>query len=183
VSYGLTFRRVWIVAVVVALLPVAPRPLQATGNLDVATFFTAGKWRPYLAAGQTLVPVPTTEGALDAPMMQAAATLEFDVPAEFLAGPDTTGLATAAVRLSPTAQLLRSVAASGVEGDIDGKMRSDALADLRAWHASILVLVSGGKAEVQVWDTVTYLLGVTPRWVDGVWVWDVRALLARGSTS
>ena len=182
VSYGLTFRRVWIVALVVALLPAAPRPLQAAGTSAAAPpFITQGGWRPYVAAGQTVVPIFDTAGALDVAVFHAAALTEFPVPADLLAGPDPSGTASA-TSTSPTVRLLMAVAKSGDVPEITDKMRDDARADLRAWHASILVLANGGKWELRMWNLVTRLVGQVPNQIGGAWVWDVRAL-TRGPAS
>ena len=180
VSYGLTFRRVWIMALVVALVPAAPRPLQSIGNgAGTPPFVTHGGWRPYVAAGQTVVPIYSGPTALDVAVVQAAALNEFAVPADLLAGPDPTGQVSAAGK-APTAQLLLSVAKTGVVPEVTDKMRDDVRADLRNWHASILVLTFGGTWELRMWNLVTRLVGQVPTMIDGAWVWDVRALTKLG---
>jgi hypothetical protein len=180
VSYGLTFRRVWIMALVVALVPAAPRPLQSIGNgAGTPPFVTDGGWRPYVAAGQTVVPVYSGPTALDVAVVQAAALNEFPVPADLLAGPDPTGQISTAGK-SPTAQLLLSVAKTGNVPQVTDKMRDDARADLRNWHAAILVLTFGGRWELRMWNLVTRLVGQVPTMIDGAWVWDVRALTKLG---
>jgi hypothetical protein len=182
VSYGLTFRRVWIVALVVALLPASPRPLQAIGSgAGAPGFITNGEWRPYVAAGQTVVPVVSGPSVLDVAVLHTAGMQEFDVPADLLAGPDPSG-EVSATSTSPTAQLLMSVAKTGVVPEITAKMRDDARADLRAWHAAILVLANGGRWEGRMWNLVTRLVGQVPNQIDGAWVWDVRALTARAAS-
>ncbi|OLB77728.1 MAG: hypothetical protein AUI14_15315 [Actinobacteria bacterium 13_2_20CM_2_71_6] len=183
VSHGLSFKRLWIILATAALVATAPKPLLANGNLgDIPTFITAGTWRQYVSPGETLVPVPSSVAAIDAPVMQAAGRMEFDVPPPYRGAPAPDGLTTE-VAGSPTAALLKSVAISGDAPDVNAKMVNEAYADLRSWHASILVLVAGGKLEDLMRDTVTHLLGVYPSWIDGAWVWDVRSITKAGAPS
>ena len=88
---------------------------------------------------------------------------------------------TATTGMAPTGKLLWTVAANHVAPLITDDMRSQALADLRSWHAAVLILTGSGKLEKTMLSTVTRLTGVTPYWQDGVFVWDVRAL-TRGSS-
>ncbi len=182
VSAGLTYRRVWVVALAVALLPAAPRPLQAEVMLNTTPqFITAHEWKRYTAGGFSVVPVPTTAAGVDVAMLQAASRQELPVPAQFLTGPALGGVLTSTSGMAPTARLLWSVAASGVAPLITDDMRSAAVADLRAWHAAVLVLTGSGKQEKTMLSAVSRLTGVQPYWQDGVFVWDVRPLIRGGS--
>ncbi|TMM34958.1 MAG: DUF2029 domain-containing protein [Actinobacteria bacterium] len=183
VSAGLTYHRVWVVAVAVALLPAAPRPLQAEPMLNATPrFITAHEWKQYTGDGRTVVPVPTTAAGVDVAMLDAASREELPVPAQFLTGPDLGGVLTSTNGMAPTGRLLWSVAAAGVAPLITDDMRQTAVADLRSWHAAILVLTGSGKREKTMLSTVSRLTGVEPHYQDGVFVWDVRSLTG-GSAS
>jgi hypothetical protein len=54
--------------------------------------------------------------------------------------------------------------------------RSAALADLRYWRAAVVVLAPGAD-EQQLWRTTSALIGFQPKFVGGVWLWDVRQLV------
>jgi hypothetical protein len=184
VSAGLTLRRVWIVAVLVALVPTLPGPLQATQQINTTPrFITAREWLPYVGKGQTVVLVPSTGAGLDAALFQAVARQEFAIPRDYLTGPDFSAGGSAMSERSPTARLLRSVADSGAVPQITPEMRRAAVADLRAWHAAVLVLVGGTIREKPVRQVVIELTGIVPGWTDGVYVWDVRTLVSQDSTA
>jgi hypothetical protein len=53
--------------------------------------------------------------------------------------------------------------------------RVNAVDDLRYWHAAIVILAPQ-RNEDKLKQTVTDLLGYPPRWVDGVWLWDVSVI-------
>jgi hypothetical protein len=181
VSYGLNLRRLWIILVAVALIPCAPRPLQATRHIgDIPNFISLGTWRSYISDGETLVPVPSSPSAVDATMLRAAALNEFEVPEPYRGGPDRGGASTLLAGRSPTAELLRSVANTGSVPVVTEQMRSDARDELRAWHASVVILVPGGKLEQKMRELVTDLLNVSPRWIDAAFVWDVRPITKAG---
>ncbi len=182
VSYGLSFRRIFVVLVAAALVAAAPKPLQANGNLgDLPAFITAGTWRQYVTAGQTVVPVPSSAAAVDARVQQAATLLELTLPEPYRGGADAAGLTTAIKGRSPTAELLRSVAQTGHAPDvITEKTVLEAYAELRSWNASVLVLVAGGRLEDLMRETVTHLIGRFPTLIDGAWVWDVREIVKAG---
>lgn len=75
----------------------------------------------------------------------------------------------------PTALLLAAAQKSGQVPDIDEQTRTQALADLRFWNADVLVLPHTRNDRV-LRETVRLLIGEPATPVDGVWVWDVRAL-------
>ena len=56
--------------------------------------------------------------------------------------------------------------------------QADALADLRFWRASAVFVVPGFHTD-QVNETGSELFGFRPRFVSGVWLWDVRQLVAQ----
>jgi hypothetical protein len=57
-------------------------------------------------------------------------------------------------------------------------MHQQAIADLRYWRAAIVVMDLVEPRDELKWKTMTALIGFEPRAIDGMWVWDVRALVA-----
>jgi hypothetical protein len=180
VSYGLTFRRVWILLVAVALVPLVPRPIQAIGvNGNAPDFIKLGTWRSYVSTGQTLVPVPSTPSGVDGMVFRAAALDEFELAEPYRGAPTGDGAGLTPVGSSPTANLLRTVAA-GRPPVITPEAREQALAEIRSWHAAVFVLAGGGKLVTRMRDTVTDLLTLEPIELGGAWVWDVRDMTKVG---
>ena len=54
--------------------------------------------------------------------------------------------------------------------------RRAALADLKYWRAAVVVLAPEGNEEL-LWRTTSQLVGFQPKFVGGVWLWDVRGLV------
>ncbi len=75
----------------------------------------------------------------------------------------------------PTALLLASAQSSGQVPAIDEATKAQALTDLKFWNADVLVLPHTQNDRV-LRETVQQLVGAPAKPVDGVWVWDVRAL-------
>ncbi|WP_433441987.1 hypothetical protein [Nonomuraea sp. CA-141351] len=156
-----------------ALLPLAPKPLVAADRPDTPAFFTTGMWRSYVRPGRSLVPVPPPDAA-DATALrwQIDAGLGFLLPEGYFVGPvgpDRQGAYGAPPR--PTASLLRDVRDSGEIPAIGPAEQAGMRTDLAYWRADAVVL---GPHEHQdaLLRTLTTLLG-QPRFVGGVWVWDV----------
>lgn len=185
VSHGLTFRRLWVLLVAVALVPCAPAPLQIISQVNtpigkVPNFITFGTWRSFVPDGQTLMAVPSSSNGVDATIVRAATLNEIEVPEPYRGGPDQGGQSIQLVGHSPTAELLRSVATTGTVPVVSEQMRETARAELTTWHTSVVILVPGGKLEQRIRELVTDLLNVSPRWLDGCFVWDVRPITKAG---
>jgi hypothetical protein len=168
VRYGLTQRRLWILLFAVALIPNAPRPLQANPNLGaVPKFIAAGAWRAHVTGDQTVVPVPSAPDSASPYVVQAVGLNEFDVPDPYLAGDSRTG------------QLLHSVADTGSVPLVTADMQATTRAELRSWDAGV-VMVPPGKYAGAVRQTLSNLVGRQPQWIDGAWIWDVRQFTRGG---
>jgi hypothetical protein len=171
------------VALVVALVPVAPKPLPIVVATPIPAFITDGMWRPYVAGDRTVVPVPLPEVTYgrDGVRWAALSDFAFRVPRGYFMGPvdppaDTTGSWNAPRR--PTSDLLIRVVIRGVRPTVTDADRRAAVADLAFWRAGVLVLGQHEHAAA-LQATVTDLLGREPQALGGAMVWDVRDLPVR----
>jgi hypothetical protein len=177
--YPAVARRLWIAALLVALVPVAPLPLREAKRPDVPDFITSGDWRPYVSEGQTLVPVPLPE--LDHPdglRWAAAQHLDFRLPRGYFLGPRNGKAGDAGQFGAPaslTVNLLRDVATTGVAPPLGNTDRRRVQDDLRFWRAAIVVLLVEHPQAAGLRRTLEDVLGPARR-VDDVWLWDVRAM-------
>lgn len=163
--------------IVLALLPLFPRPLPTVQVGTPPRFITSGDWRPYVPAGRTLVPVPLPSNVhgLSTLRWSALTRHEFPVPGGYFIGPDATGNGTFGVPPRPTTALMYGVIDSGTVPDIAEEHRRQAIEDLRYWHASVVVLGQHPRDD-ELLTLMTRLLGPGER-VDDVWLWDVRPVV------
>ncbi|MGW0737985.1 dolichyl-phosphate beta-glucosyltransferase [Streptomyces sp. NPDC002851] len=174
-----------LVAVAAALLPIAPTPYPAVDRIPVPDFFTRGTWASYVdtAAGESLVPVPLPDPGNAEPLhwqtevlhgeSAGADGLGFKLPGGYFNGPwgeERIGIYGAAPR--HTSNLLRDVRYSGRVPELSRAWQEQARADLAYWKAGAVVLAPQPN-DTALRVTVERLLGERPRWVDGVWVWDL----------
>jgi hypothetical protein len=198
--YARHLRLLFVAALVGALIPLVPMPLYVAHRAAVPRFVSSGEWRAYVPPGRAVVTVPLPSYQAPDPMYwQAAAGLDFPVPRGYYLGP--TGPADRAAMFGapprPTATLLYAISVlpkvpkPSVGGDtplgtlvtpksdppvtITGADRDRAVEDLRYWRAAIVILAPQRNAD-RLRATLTDLLGYPPRWVDGVWLWDVRQI-------
>ena len=78
----------------------------------------------------------------------------------------------------PTSTLLDRVRDSGEVQPVTDADRDQTIKDLRYWNASVLVLIPREHADAYR-ATVELLLRKPAQFVDGVWIWEVRAVTAR----
>lgn len=168
------------VALIAALVPVAPKPLPIVTAAPPPPFIADDLWRPYVPAGRSLVPVPLPEVTTGREGMRwaASAGFEFPVPRGYFMGPvnpptDTTGSWSAPRR--PTSDLLARILADGRRPPVTAADRRAAIDDLIFWRAGAVVLIPHRYSTV-LQATVTDLLQRAPQQVGGVMVWDVRDL-------
>lgn len=160
-------------AVIVALVPVAPRPLATQYRPPVPRFFTDGYWRSCVPPGGVLVPVPLPE-ALNPDSMRwpAAANNQFAIPQGFFIGPYADkGQASVGIYPRPTSQLLDKVDKTGQVSPVTDDDKANAAADVAYWHASCVVLARRPN-EAELRATLDALFG-TGQDVADVRVWHV----------
>lgn len=164
----------------VALATVIPTPVQTIRLAATPTFFTNGTWRRYVSPDQTVVPVPLPQQDNVAGLFWAASTdLAVQLPRGYFLGPDPShdDQAIFGAPARQTTILLAKVIEKNRPAVIHAADRRAAIADLRYWHAGVVVQVPSGPAQHAVRETITDLLGFKPKWSGGVWVWDVRRLV------
>jgi hypothetical protein len=175
----LPLRWLWLGALIAVLVPIAPTPLETITRPPTPAFFTDGTWRHYLGSGSMVtVPLPSP-GDARALNWQVKAGVGFPLADGYFVGPngpnDKRGRYGAVDR--PTATLLNDVRNNGNVPQITDEQRAEARADLRYWHADVVVLAPVSNRQA-LQSTVELLLGTPARYVDGVWLWDVRSLTA-----
>ncbi|MCU7723446.1 hypothetical protein ODJ79_06955 [Actinoplanes sp. KI2] len=174
-------RRTWFrVGLVLALVPLAPKPLPTVAGDPLPAFLTQGTWRPYVAGDRTLVTVPLPEVTTGRGGMRWAAltNLEYSSPRGYFMGPanppaDRTGSWNAPSRF--TSHLLWRVREYGVPARLTGDERQRIRQDLIFWRAGAVVLIPGSRNGDALLATLTDALG-EPQQIGGVDVWDMRAL-------
>ncbi|MFF5292315.1 hypothetical protein [Paractinoplanes globisporus] len=174
-------RRRWFqVGLVLALVPLAPKPLPVIAADPLPAFLTEGTWRQYVAADRTLVTVPLPEVTTGRGGMRWAAltTLEYKSPRGYFMGPvdppeDETGSWNAPRRF--TSDLLWRVREYGVPAALTDADRAKIRNDLIFWRAGVVVLIPDSRNGDALLTTLRDALG-EPRMVGGVEVWDMRSL-------
>ncbi|XVU25772.1 hypothetical protein ACQPZJ_01570 [Actinoplanes sp. CA-054009] len=169
-----SFRRDKVVPAIIAaaLLPLTPTPVPAVRDQQPPDFIVSGAWRPYVPAGHTLVPVPLPDNGPGRGTLawSAQQRLEFPVPRGYFLGPDARGDAhMGSADRSLTAELAVATIKSGQPPIIGEQDRATVLAELREWHASVVVL-GPQPAEEPLRMMLTELFGPGRRDRD-VWVW------------
>ncbi|HEY1179905.1 MAG TPA: hypothetical protein VGF17_27430 [Phytomonospora sp.] len=166
----------WFAAVMVALIPLLPLPVVTSERSGIPEFFTAGTWDDYVDDGRTLIPVPLPgEVNWTGMRWQVAADLGFAIPLGAFIGPHPeTGDGMWSGPRNPTASLLFWVDRTGQVPEITPAHIIQARIDLQEWKADAVVLADT-PSQAALLSTLTDLLGEGEQ-VDGVWVWDVRAL-------
>lgn len=166
----------WCSALVVALLPIVPTPLEVTERNAAPAFFTDGTWRAYVRDG-SVVPVPPPHvGNADALHWQMEAGMGFPLVEGYFVGPDEEGEGIYGAPRTRTSLILEHVATEGKVYEVTDYDRLVARSDLRYWEADVLVLPLGTRHQHELRATVTALLRDPGRPVQDVWVWDVHAL-------
>jgi hypothetical protein len=174
-------RVAWCLLLAVALAAVIPTPVRTQRLAPTPAFFTSGEWRGYVSPGETVLPVPLPgPGVVDSMFWTAQSGLSFQLPRGYFLGPDPTdrNVAFFGAPSRPTATVLAQVANDDQPAVVHRSDRNAAVADLRYWHVAIIVQVPGGKDDKALRTTISDLVGSKPKWHGGVWVWDVRSLVA-----
>ena len=176
-SFSPRHRRWFVAGLVLALVPIAPKPLPIVAADPLPAFLAEGIWRQYVPAGRTLVTVPLPEVTTGrAGIRWAALThLEYQSPRGYFMGPanppsDLTGSWNAPPRF--TYQLLYRVREYGERPVLTDADRAGIRADLGFWRAAVVVLVPDSRNGDALLATLTSALG-PPRSVGGVEIWPV----------
>jgi hypothetical protein len=194
----------WVIVLLGAVVPMLPTPVPAVNRPPVPPFISSGQWRSYVPPGRTLVPVPLAAWKSPEPIFwQAVEGLDFAMPRGYFLGPSGPHNLQALFGAPPRPTSTKLFAVSVLPGEPNPYVGGDsplgavlygapnyvaaqvteadrqaALADLRYWRAAVIVLPSGAADEELLWRTVSDLVGFQPKFVGGVWLWDVRSLVA-----
>jgi hypothetical protein len=161
------------IAVITALVPVAPKPLPATDRAAVPEFIASGAWRQCVPEGGVLVPVPLPSPQNpDLMRWPAAANAAFAIPEGFFIGPyGPGGKSSIGTYPRPTSQMLAAVARTGEMPEVTDATRAQARTDLAFWRADCVALAPVAN-EAPLRETLTLLLGPGTE-IDGTWTWRV----------
>jgi hypothetical protein len=153
---GVPFGVAWYGLLAAALLPIAPGPVRAV-DFPVLPAITQGTWRSHVPAGTSVLVLPGPRfGDPSGPRFAAATHLDLS-----LAG-GTLG------------EKFEKAARTGKTQKITASDRDVAADAIQHAHVGAVMLVPG-KTEEVLWKTITALLGFEPKWVDGVWIWNLRS--------
>ncbi|WP_246023279.1 glycosyl transferase [Nocardia yunnanensis] len=164
-------------ALIFALLPLTPTILPVVQRPATPQFFTDGTVRQYVSGGSVVIAPPPTPPDARALRWQVDSGFEFPLAGGYFVGPtgsDKKGRYGPDDR--PTASLLMKAQRANTIPVVDDAARAQALADLRYWHADVVVLPPTDNGDT-LRLTVDRLVGFPAKYVDGVWLWDVRDLV------
>ncbi|MEV6348591.1 hypothetical protein [Actinoplanes sp. NPDC051851] len=177
---GTTKRRWFWAGMVLALVPLIPKPLPVVQGVTLPAFITAGTWKQYVPDGRTLVPVPLPEVTTGREAMRwaALAHLEFAVPRGYFMGPANPPLDDTGSWHAPatyTSDLLWRVREYGITPYLTEADRERIRTDLIRWRASVVVLIPEVRNVAALRTVLVAALG-EPQHIGGVDVWDERDL-------
>jgi hypothetical protein len=173
-------RALFVAGLVLAFVPLFPRPLPTQQAPPVPAFFAAGMWRGYVPGGRSVVtvPLPDRVSGREADRLAALSNLAFPIPRGYFMGPknppsDDTGSWSAPPRYTST--LLAKVASTGVVPPPSAGQRQRILGDLSYWRAGVVVLLPDARHHSALHKVLANALGA-PSSIGGVELWDMRAL-------
>ncbi|BAW03436.1 glycosyl transferase [Nocardia seriolae] len=164
-------------ALVFALLPLTPTILPVVQRPATPAFFTDGTVRQYVSHGSVVIAPPPTPPDARALRWQIDSGFEFPLAGGYFVGPTgSSKKGRYGPDDRPTASLLMRAQQSNTVPVVDEAARAQALTDLRYWHADVVVLPPTDNGDT-LRLTLDQLLGFPAKYVDGVWLWDVRGLV------
>ena len=166
----------WTLVLVVALLPIAPWPVAAERAAPVPGFFTSGQWRQYVPDDDSVFAVDSVfwVGSFTTMDWDNATGQDYKMVGGYFLGPFPGHSGNYGPPLRPTAELLINIVQYGASTRITAAERAAFRADLRYWHAAIVVLSPAAPHYDQLKYVLDQLTGRPARQVPGVLLWDVR---------
>jgi len=164
-----------------ALLPLIPAPVMTMEVSGVPAFIASGAWRSYVAPGQSVVVVPVPMYAQTEALRWSTFTrLDLPLAHGYMLGP--VGADGTRMDFNPPPRVLSTMLNDAARDGrtpevITDDQRRAVTADLRYWRASIVVARTGQQHAQQVRAVGEALFG-TPATTGGVWLWDVRPIVA-----
>jgi hypothetical protein len=166
----------WTLVLVAALLPIAPTPVLATRAAPVPAFFSSGQWRNYVPDDQSVFVVDSVfwTGSFITMGWDNATGQDYRMVGGYFLGPQLNGQGNYGPPLRPTAELLINIVNYGASTRITAAQRAAFRADLRYWHAAIVVLGPDAPHHNQLRYVLNQLSGQPARQVPGALLWDVQ---------
>jgi hypothetical protein len=173
---GAWLRYGWTLVLVAALLPIAPWPVPAERAAPVPGFFTSGQWRQYVPGDESVFAVDSVfwVGSFTTMNWDNATGQEYRMVGGYFLGPFPGGSGNYGPPLRPTAELLINIVQYGASTRITAAQRAAFRADVRYWHAAIVVLSPAAPHYDQLRNVLDQLTGLLPRQVPGALLWDFR---------
>ncbi|MGC9669338.1 hypothetical protein ACNTMW_22630 [Planosporangium sp. 12N6] len=165
-----------VAALLVALVPIAPKPLTVSDRGPTPRFFTSGAWRDHVPAGGTVGLLPFGWSSdLDGMRWQTEQGLPFKLVGGYFLGPDPARDDKEAV-FGPGGHFARTVLAEKRDTPVvlSEQERAYCLAQLRSWHTTVLLLPEDAPNAPVLHDLAEQLLGPGQH-VQDTWVWQVPA--------
>jgi hypothetical protein len=171
-------RHGWTLVLIAALLPIAPWPVPTERAAPVPGFFTSGQWRQYVHGDQSVFAVDSVfwTGSFTTMDWDNATGQDYRMVGGYFLGPFPDSTGNYGPPLRPTAQLLINIVDYGASTHITKAERAAFGADLRYWHAAIVVLSPDAPHHGQLVYVLDQLTGQRARQVPGALLWDVQAL-------
>ena len=175
---GAWLRYGWTLVLVAALLPIAPWPVPAERAAPVPGFFTSGQWRQYVPDDESVFAVDSVFwiGSFTTMGWDNATGQEYRMVGGYFLGPFPGVSGNYGPPLRPTAELLINIVQYGASTRITAAQRAAFRADVRYWHAAIVVLSPAAPHYEQLRNVLDRLTGRLARQVPGALLWDVRTL-------
>ena len=175
---GAWLRYGWALVLVVVLLPIAPWPVPAGRAAPVPAFFTSGQWHQYVDGDQSVYVVDSVFwiGSFTTMDWDNATGQGYRMVGGYFLGPFPGRSGNYGPPLRPTSELLINVVRYGASTRITAAQRAAFRADVRYWHAAIVVLSPAAPDYGRLRNVLDQLTGHRPRQVPGALLWDVRAL-------
>jgi hypothetical protein len=166
----------WTLVLAAALLPIAPTPVLATRAAPVPAFFTSGQWRSYVRDDQSVFAVDSVfwTGSFITMGWDNATGQDYRMVGGYFLGPHEHGQGDYGPPLRPTAELLIDIVDYGASSRITAAQRAAFRADLRYWHAAIVVLGPDAPHHDELRYVLDQLTGLSARQVPGALLWDVQ---------
>jgi hypothetical protein len=165
------------VGVALALISVFPKPLPTADVAPIPAFFADQMWKPYVAGGRSVVPIPLPDvtSGWETQRIASMENLAFPVPRGYFIGPASPPTDLTSSWSAPptyTSALLRKIWQNGKVPDVDPQRVRQ---DLRYWNSGVVVLIPDADKHKQLLKVLTEALG-EPRQAGGVELWDTRNL-------
>jgi hypothetical protein len=164
-------RRLAVLGLVAALLPILPVPIPVHGRPLTPEFISSGEWRKWVAPGQSLVTIPVTSEEFPNAMEWQRSSTDFKLAGGYFLGPDDSGRARFGAPPRPTAALMKEVYKTGRVPIVTDTMRRQFREDSAYWNAAAFVLPD---SQTTNWIPLRWLMNALagqPHEVSDVTIW------------